>query len=79
MNMERISQARMAWSGAPIVDGAVFWEEYWQGHGNSIWNLPDGASTRRLDSGVIWEYLIEGAVQCLDLKAGEEEKKISET
>lgn len=70
VNMERISQARMPWSGPPVIDGQTFWEDYWQGKGNSIWTLPSEPSSQHLESGVIWEYLIEGCVMCPDHKAG---------
>lgn len=66
VNMERISLARMPWSGPPAVEGSVYWEEYWQGKGNTVWMLPPGSAKEHQESGVIWEYLIEGAVKCVD-------------
>lgn len=67
VNMEVVSLMRFAyplaaWSAAKLDN---IWAHYWSGNGNISVEAPDlrqGQAWRRMDSGVIWEWLIEEQV-----------------
>lgn len=67
VNMEHISLARHAYKVSMLQDIDRLWEGYWQGFDNIILTLPTAGFQRRsFESGVIWEYLIEGAVERIE-------------
>ena len=71
VNMEVVSLFRganrlAAWSPE---DHNAIWSHYWSGRGALTLQVPDiraGQSWHTLESGVIWEYLIEGTVHSPD-------------
>ena len=69
VNMEQISLYRMAYRHSILHNVFSLWESYWNGSGSVIMELPSaGFKTKRFESDVIWEYLIEGVVEHLDHK-----------
>ena len=67
VNMEHISLARHAYKVTMLDDIFRLWEGYWQGFDNIILNLPTADFQKQdFESGVIWEYLIEGSVEKLE-------------
>lgn len=66
VNMEIVSLARCAYRRAMFsaTDLDAIWRTYWTGGGNMPLELPvDGRVHERVDSGVIWEFLIEGVLE----------------
>ncbi|EGQ8681846.1 hypothetical protein GKA74_23045 [Vibrio parahaemolyticus] len=65
VNMEHVSLGRHAYRVASMANVEDIWRAYWTGKGNIQIELPDGPEfTRNVrDSGVIWEYLVEGCLQ----------------
>ncbi|EKP0262778.1 hypothetical protein JFQ93_004145 [Aeromonas sobria] len=65
VNMEHVSLSRHAYKVASMENVEDIWRAYWTGQGNIQMALPDGPGfTRNVhDSGVIWEYLVEGCLQ----------------
>lgn len=66
VNMEIVSLAREAYPRASWTAEQIdsFWRNYWLGGGGIAVELPiDGVNFERKDSGEIWEYLIEGALE----------------
>jgi hypothetical protein len=66
VNMEIVSLARVAYRSASWTAAQIegFWRSYWSGGGSISVELPvDGVHFERCDSGEIWEYLIEGALE----------------
>jgi hypothetical protein len=65
VNMEIVSLARVAYRSASWTAEQIygFWRRYWSGGGSISIELPMGGTRERLDSGEIWEYLIEGALE----------------
>lgn len=71
VNMEHVSLARLAYKISMITNVSCIWESYWSGIGNIMLELPEaGGGRKRYESGVIWEYLIEGCVEHSDRKKG---------
>jgi hypothetical protein len=68
VNMEHVSLARHAYKVSSIQNVDDIWRSYWTGEGNIRMELPDGENfTRKTrDSGVIWEYLVEGCLQPIE-------------
>ena len=66
VNMEVVSLLRRAYRVSSVQDPGSLWHHYWSGGGNLQLELP-GAGFKResYDSGVIWEYLIDGAVELI--------------
>lgn len=65
VNMEHVTLARHAYKVSMLKDTNRLWGGYWSGFDNIILELPAaGFERREYDSGVIWEYLIEGIVEC---------------
>jgi len=64
VNMEHVSLARHAYKVSMLQDVDRLWAGYWSGFDNLVLELPaPGYQRKNYESGVIWEYLIEGAVQ----------------
>lgn len=64
VNMEHVSLARHAYKVSMFEDIERLWEGYWLGFDNIIVQLPTAEFRRAsFESGVIWEYLIEGAIE----------------
>lgn len=64
VNMEHVSLARHAYKVSMPQDIDRLWRGYWSGFGEIIWELPDiGFKRRQFNSGVVWEYLIEGVIE----------------
>jgi hypothetical protein len=62
--MEHISLARHAYRVSMMQEIDRLWEGYWTGFENIIMELPTAGFKRdQFESGVIWEYLIEGSVK----------------
>jgi len=67
VNMEHVSLLRHAYRVSALQDIDSLWRGYWSGFGNIVLELPTiGFQRKQCESGVIWEYLIEGCVQHLD-------------
>nr|WP_298409905.1 hypothetical protein [uncultured Halomonas sp.] len=67
VNMEHVSLARHAYKVSMLEDIDKLWAGYWSGFDNIILELPAaGFERKKYDSGVIWEYLIEGIVECTE-------------
>ncbi|MDI3324741.1 hypothetical protein QKW35_10170 [Pontibacterium granulatum] len=65
VNMEHVSLARHAYKVSMMQDIDRLWGGYWSGFDEIILELPSHDFTRKqYSSGVIWEYLIEGVVEC---------------
>ncbi|MEZ4780549.1 MAG: hypothetical protein R2816_02855 [Flavobacteriaceae bacterium] len=68
VNMEIISLERYA-NNISILDAKTqdrIWKSYWNGFGNIQIELPIINGRKKNDSGVIWEYLIEGILKIVD-------------
>ena len=64
VNMEHVSLARHAYKVSIIQDVDKLWASYWSGVGNIVMELPAAGHERKTyESGIIWEYLVDGAVQ----------------
>jgi len=64
VNMEIISLAKHAYKVSSMQHKDQLWRSYWSGCGAIEMELPEPNAERQiLNSGVIWEYLIEGAVK----------------
>ena len=64
VNMEHVSLARHAYKVSMLQNIETLWKNYWIGSGNITVELPASNFSRKtFDSGKIWEYLIEGAVE----------------
>lgn len=64
VNMEHVSLARHAYKVSTFTKIERLWAGYWTGFDNIVLELPAHGFTRRqYESGIIWEYLIEGAVK----------------
>ncbi|MGD0238011.1 MAG: hypothetical protein ABSC55_26200 [Syntrophorhabdales bacterium] len=64
VNMEHVSLARHAYKVSMLQDIDKLWAGYWSGFDNLVLELPaSGYQRKTYESGVVWEYLIEGAVQ----------------
>jgi hypothetical protein len=69
VNMEHVSLARQAYRIAAMSEAEInsIWNSYWSNFGNIKIELPAVGFTRNIyDSGVIWEYLIEGTVKHIE-------------
>lgn len=65
VNMEHVSLARHAYKVFMLNDIDRLWGGCWSGFDNIILELPSAGFERKTyDSGIIWEYLIEGVVEC---------------
>ncbi|MCE5226998.1 MAG: hypothetical protein LLG05_14230 [Porphyromonadaceae bacterium] len=66
VNMEHISLARHAYKVSMLQEIDNLWGGYWAGFDEIILELPSTNFKRQqYNSGVIWEYLIEGIVECI--------------
>lgn len=66
VNMEHVSLARHAYKVSTLDDIGRLWGGYWSGFDNIILELPaEGFQRKKYDSGIIWEYLVEGIVECV--------------
>jgi hypothetical protein len=68
VNMEIVSVARCSYRRAFWESEQIdwFWRSYWSGAGNLAVELPiDGVNFERVESGEIWEYLIEGRLDSI--------------
>ncbi|PCI43871.1 MAG: hypothetical protein COB41_06065, partial [Proteobacteria bacterium] len=66
VNMEHVSLARRAYKISMMQDIDRLWGGYWTGFDEIILELPSSNFERKqYNSGVIWEYLIEGVVECI--------------
>jgi len=66
VNMEHVSLARHAYKVSMMQDIDRLWAGYWAGFDEIILNLPSNNFERKqFNSGIIWEYLIEGIVECI--------------
>jgi len=65
VNMEHVTLARHAYKVASMGNIEAIWKAYWSGVANIQMEFPDGEnfSINTRDSGIIWEYLIEGCLQ----------------
>jgi hypothetical protein len=69
VNMEHVSLARHAYKVSRFTDIERLCQGYWQGFDNIILELPtENFQRRNFESGVIWEYLIEGVVEKIELQ-----------
>lgn len=67
VNMEHVSLARHAYKVSMMQEIDRLWQGYWTGFDEIILELPSSGGKRKVHhSGVIWEYLIEGIVECID-------------
>ena len=69
VNMEYVSLARHAYKVSSMQEHAIdeLWRGYWSGSGEIVMELPSmGFERKQYNSGLIWEYLIEGVVECID-------------
>ncbi len=67
VNMEHVSLARYAYKVSMLKDIDQLWQGYWQGFDNIVLELPtENFQRRNFESGVIWEYLIEGVVEKIE-------------
>lgn len=67
VNMEHLSLARHAYRVSLLEDIENIWTHYWKGGGDMAMELPGRQFKReRYESGVIWEFLIEGVVEHVD-------------
>ncbi|MDJ6355575.1 hypothetical protein LEH54_02725 [Salmonella enterica] len=65
--MEVVSLIRHAYSVSGFSSDEEVWQHYWAGNGNIEFELPGRDLQRqRYESGVIWEYLIEGTLERID-------------
>jgi hypothetical protein len=64
VNMEVVSLARTAYRTASFSAEEIhkIWSHYWRGGGDMTLEFMVGDKHRQFESGVIWEYLIEGRV-----------------
>lgn len=63
VNMEIVSLGRSCYMSSIIQDSKTqndFWDSYWAGKGNITIESTKLAEVHKIDSGIIWEYLIEG-------------------
>lgn len=66
VNMEHVSLARHAYKVSMMQDLDKLWGSYWAGFDEIILELPSNNFERKqYNSGIIWEYLIEGIVECI--------------
>ncbi len=62
--MEHISLAMHAFKVGYFDNTDPFWKSYWTGYNNLVVELPIAEGGRKqYNSGVIWEYLIEGILK----------------
>jgi len=65
VNMEIISLLRAADNvssmDAKTID--LIWKSYWSGESNISLELPSPTGKKKIDSGIMWEYLIEGLLK----------------
>lgn len=67
VNMEVISLVRLAYGISSFNSDNEVWQHYWTGQGNLELQLPGrNFEPQRYESGVIWEYLIEGSLKKVD-------------
>lgn len=67
VNMEVVSLIRLAYSVSGFGSDEEVWQHYWAGNGNIEFELPGrDFQPQRHESGVIWEYLIEGTLERID-------------
>ena len=69
VNMEHVSLARLAYKVSTMQQESIeyLWAGYWRSFEEIILELPTTTFKReKFNSGVIWEYLIEGAVECIE-------------
>jgi hypothetical protein len=67
VNMEIASLMRYAYKVSMMQNISEAWQAYWAGAGNVDAVLPTiGFKKQTSSSGVIWEYLIDGAMRPLD-------------
>lgn len=64
--MEIVSLMRHAYKISTFESDYEVWQHYWSGQGNLALQIPDrDFKPQRIESGVIWEYLIEGALELI--------------
>ncbi len=69
VNMEHVSLARLAYKNSAMLEESIeyLWANYWRGSGEIVFELPStNFERKKFNSGVIWEYLIEGVVECIE-------------
>ncbi|HBW1841941.1 TPA: hypothetical protein N3414_000666 [Klebsiella quasipneumoniae subsp. quasipneumoniae] len=67
VNMEIISLVRHAYGISGFMSDDEVWQHYWSGQGNLELQLPGrDFQPQHYESGVIWEYLIEGSLRKVD-------------
>jgi hypothetical protein len=44
----------------------IIWQSYWTGYGDFPMELPTVNGRQRFDSGIIWEYLVEGRLTLIE-------------
>ncbi|EGK4252115.1 hypothetical protein IO785_002248 [Escherichia coli] len=66
VNMEIVSLMRHAYKISTFESDYEVWQHYWSGQGNLGLQIPDrDFKPQHIESGVIWEYLIEGALELI--------------
>lgn len=67
VNMEHVSLAKHAYKVSMMQEVERLWQGYWSGFDEIILELPaSGGERYQHKSDVIWEYLIEGIVECIE-------------
>lgn len=69
VNMEIVSLLRSYYLSDMIPNSQTQnnrWKSYWNGEGSITMNLPDTKGDELIDSGIIWEYLIEGKLMLIE-------------
>lgn len=77
VNMEHVSLANFAYINSSMTAGSIenFWSRYWKGFDEIIIEIPfnfveiDSSPTierQKFKPEVLWEYLIEGVVECIE-------------
>lgn len=68
VNMEHVSLARLAYKNGMMSEGEKnkLWNGYWSSVGNISMEIPTSITTREVfETGIIWEYLIDGTVKLI--------------
>jgi hypothetical protein len=67
VNMEHVSLARHAYKVSALEALDRLWGGYWSGVDNIVVELPvSNLQRKQFESGVVWEYLIEGTVENIE-------------
>jgi hypothetical protein len=67
VNMEHVSLARYAYRATPMEHTDELWLSYWSGEAKCGARVPvPNYKINTIESGTIWEYLIEGIVEHID-------------